>query len=69
MIHSDSDLQNIAYRMINYGLFEEEDIDPLEPTEDETIENSSNNQETSVTQTQEEETLDPGIDNLGTYSP
>ena len=48
---------------------EEEDIDPLEPTEDEIIENSSNNQETSVTQTQEEETLDPGIDNLGTYSP
>ena len=29
MIYSDLELQNFAYRMVNYGVLEEKDIDPL----------------------------------------
>lgn len=53
----------------NFNEEEEDNMDPLEPTEDETIENSSNNQESLETQTIEEEILQPGTDNLSIYSP
>ena len=52
----------------NSNTEDENDIDPLEPTENQ-IENSSNNQESIEEITNTEQDIQPGTDNLITYSP